>query len=105
MPKYYKSFLRGVQTQPKGLKYKPRYYDPEKEAFDARIKEIEMKYSKEDQGSAITRAKVQRNIDSNRFRQKARKDNKAQMIKVMALIVLLFSVAYKMFTYINNLPQ
>jgi len=95
MAKYYKSILRGTQYKPKGLKYKPRYYDPEKEKFDATVKEIKMKYADGDQAAAIGRAKTRRNIETNRFRMKSKQANRAQLIRVTMLIGALFAICYK----------
>ena len=97
------SFIRGTRQRPRGLKYKPRYYDPEKEAFEERVAEIRMKYEGQDQESALRKASMQRNIETNRYRRSIANNGRSQIIRLGIILLLLIGISFYIINFIDIL--
>ena len=75
----------------------PRYYDPEKEKREQRLKRIklEMGIRDEENGDEFVPS-IQRGSMSNYFRQKSRKVQKYTLIRTIVIIMILGLIAYFM---------
>lgn len=77
------------------FEYKPRYWDPEKEEREARIREI-----KRDMGyempSDPTRTTIRRGSFRQRQKQKV-KASRASNIRLLVILAVLFIIAYLIF--------
>ncbi len=83
------------QYKPKGFNMIPRYYDPEKERREERIKRIKMELGiKDDDQSNDFVPTIQRGSMSNYFRQKTRKVQKYTLIRTVVIIMILGLIAY-----------
>lgn len=91
------TFLK--QRKPKRFKFKPRYYEPKKEAFNARVTEIERDVEREKKltekfgGEEQYRAKMRRvtNDAVNLRRSKSKKSN-LRIILFAGILIALFYV-------------
>lgn len=83
------------QYKPKGFNMVPRYYDPEKERREERVKRIKMELGiKDDDQAKGFVPTIQRGSMSNYFRQKTRKVQKYTLIRTVVIIMLLGLIAY-----------
>jgi hypothetical protein len=83
------------QYKPKGFNMIPRYYDPEKERREERVKRIKMELGiRDDEQGKDFVPSIQRGSMSNYFRQKTRKVQKYTLIRTVVIIMLLGLIAY-----------
>lgn len=80
----------------KEFNYTPRYWDPEKEARDERIRDI-----KKEMGIDVPSGPNRSTIKRGSFRQARRtgkvKSNRASNIRLMVILAILFFLAYLIF--------
>jgi hypothetical protein len=79
------SFLQ--TRKPKQFEYKPRYYDPKKEAFEQRRKEMGL--SDQQTRSEQLRARLQYEWGNKRNRQKHQRNNLVKLLFFIVLVVLM----------------
>ncbi len=83
------------QYKPKGFNMTPRYYDPEKEKREERVKRIKLELGiKDDVEGKDYVPSIQRGSMSNYFRQKSRKVQKYTLIRTIVIIMILGLIAY-----------
>jgi hypothetical protein len=77
-----------LQTnKPKQFEYKPRYYDPEKEAMEQRRKM--MGFSDQQTHSEQLRVRMQHEWNRRKERQKRQRNNTIKLLIFIALVVVL----------------
>jgi predicted nucleic acid-binding Zn ribbon protein len=79
------SFLK--TQKPKQFEYKPRYYDPEKEALEQRRKEMGL--SDQQTRSEQLRARMQYEWGRRRDRQKRQRNNTITLFVFIGLVILM----------------
>lgn len=86
------------QYKPKGFNMIPRYYDPEKEKREDRVKRIKMELGikGEKEGGEFVPS-IKRGSMSNYFQQKNRKVQKYTLIRTIVLILILSLISYFIF--------
>lgn len=91
------SFLPSFFTanKPRVFNYIPRYWDPEKEEREARIRQIERELGLHE-GEAYVPT-IRRGQMSSYFRRKARRRERASVVRLIILIIFLMLVSYLIF--------
>jgi hypothetical protein len=79
------SFLK--TQKPKQFEYKPRYYDPEKEALEQRRREMGL--SDQQTRSEQLRARMQYEWGRRRDRQKRQRNNTIRLLVFIGLVILM----------------
>jgi len=87
------TFFKGASRRPRGLRYKPRYYDADKEAYENKKAKILGKMQGREQEAAINALNMERRISNSRFRRKVKKNNSSQMIRLIIILVLLIGIS------------
>ena len=92
------------QTKPRGFKYVPRYYDPQKEEWDQKRMErsMEQEVSGEESGEKRAgstenkpyRTKIMRGSMKNYFPHNREKLQKQSMIRFIVILIILAFVIY-----------
>jgi hypothetical protein len=83
------------QYKPKGFNMFPRYYDPEKEKREDRLKRIKLEMGIKDEASEGEFVpSIQRGSMSNYFKQKSRKVQRYTFIRTVVIIMILGLIAY-----------
>lgn len=83
------------QYKPKGFNMVPRYYDPDREKREERVKRIKLEMGIRDDGSKEEYVpSIQRGSMSNYFRQTNRKVQKYTLIRTIVIIMVLSLIAY-----------
>lgn len=94
------SMFRGVRIRPKGFNYTPRYYDPEKEALEKRIRLIEKEVEADQKEGEITKLRMRHNIQQSwGGRPKAHRDagRSKRLLIILCLIILMLYMVYSKF--------
>ena len=82
------------QKKPRGFGFKPRYYDAEKEALDARIAQIEKQVALEKEGKTADASDLRSRIKSQwghgKSRKKANKKSNLRVALIAGVLLLLF---------------
>ena len=82
------------QKKPRGFGFKPRYYDAEKEALDARIAQIEKQVALEKEGKTADasdlRSKIKSQWGHGQSRKKANKKSNLRVALIAGVLLLLF---------------
>jgi cation transport ATPase len=73
--------------KPKQFEYKPRYYDPEKEAIEQKRKEMGL--SDQQTHSEQLRARMQHEWNRRKERQRRQRNNTIKLLIFIALVVLM----------------
>jgi len=85
------------QYGPKGLNIIPRYYDPDKEKREERLKRIKAEMGIDDDGKEGNEEyvpRIQKGTMTNYFHQKQRKVKKYTFIRLIVIALILFLIAY-----------
>ena len=85
------------QYGPRGMNIIPRYYDPEKEKREERLKRIKAELGIADDGSEEYIPRIQKGSMSNYFQQKQRKVQRYTLIRLVVIVLILFLIAYVFF--------
>jgi hypothetical protein len=75
--------------------YIPRYYDPEKEAREERMKKIKQEAGVSDEKEYVPMMKG----SFRRFHRTAKRDNKVSNIRLLVILILLFLASYYLIFY------
>lgn len=82
------------QNKPRGFAFKPRYYDAEKEALDARVAQIEKQVALEKEGKTADasdlRSKIKSQWGHGQSRKKANKKSNLRVALIAGVLLLLF---------------
>ena len=81
----------------KQFNFTPRYYDPQKEDLEKRIKSIEQEMGV-NEGEAY-RPSIRKGQMTNYFRGKKRKAQKQSNIRLIIILIVLFLISYFLFFY------
>ena len=79
--------------KPKQFEYKPRYYDPEKDAIEQKRKAMGL--SDEQTHSEQLRARMQHEWSRRKERQKRQRSNTIKLLVFVALVILLITLILK----------
>ncbi|MFT4662777.1 MAG: hypothetical protein ACI8XB_003070 [Patiriisocius sp.] len=99
------SFIRGTRRAPRGLKYIPMYYDPDKEELEARIKSAENDLKAEKLDTKIISLRVRNRIETSNFRRDLKKRNSMQLLRLGIILVILVACTYYIFNLLDILKQ
>ena len=81
--------------KPRRYHYTPRYYDPEKEALQQRIAQIEQELGVH-KGEAYV-PKIRRGQMANYFKKKSQRREKASNLRLLLILAILFLLSYILF--------
>lgn len=86
------------QYKPKGFNLSPRYYDPDRERREERVRRIkhELGIKDENDGEEFVPT-IHRGSMSNYFRQKTRKVQRYTFIRLIVILLVLFLISYIFF--------
>ncbi len=84
------------QYGPRGFNYIPRYYDPDKEAREERVRMIKQEMGIVEEGEKYV-PRIQRGSMRNYFRQKDRKVQRYTTIRLIVIILILIIISYIVF--------
>ncbi len=82
-------------AKPRRFHYTPRYYDPEKEALQQRIAQIEQELGLR-QGEAYV-PKIRRGQMATHFKRKSKRREKTSNIRLLIILAILFFLSYLLF--------
>ena len=86
------------QYKPKGFNLAPRYYDPDRERREERLKRIKSELGiKEDGEGDDYVPRIQRGSMSNYFQQKTRRVQRYTLIRLVVILLILFLISYIFF--------
>ena len=97
------SFIRGTRRAPRGLKYKPMYYNPEKEELEARVKKAKSDIKDEKIDSKIISLRMRNRIETNNFRRNLKKNNSRQLVRLGIILIILVACSYYIFNFLDIL--
>lgn len=83
--------------KPKRFEYNPRYWDPEKEAREERIRSIKQEMGIEIEGNNLTRSTITRG-SFRQYKKHARvKAGRSSNIRLLIILAFLFLISYLIF--------
>ena len=75
----------------------PRYYDPDKERREERVRRIKAEMGIKDEDGDTYVPRIQKGTMTNYFHQKRRKVQKYTFIRLVVILLLLFLISYVFF--------
>ena len=81
------------QNKPREFNFIPRYYDPEKEAREERLKRIKLEMGIREEGDTYVPG-IKRGSMSNYFRQKDKRVEKFITIRLVVIVLVLILITY-----------
>jgi len=84
------------QYKPRGFNFIPRYYDPDKEAREERVRRIKRELGIKDEGKDYLPG-IQKGTMTNYFRQKDRRVQRYTVIRLIVILLILFIISYVFF--------
>ena len=81
------------QDRPRGFNFIPRYYNPDKEAHEERVRRIRRELGMSEEGGKYVPG-IQRGMMANYFKQKERKVQRYTTIRLIVILLILFLIAY-----------
>ena len=81
------------QDRPRGFNFMPRYYDPDKEAHEERVRRIRRELGMAEESDKYVPG-IQKGTMTNYFRQKERKVQRYTMIRLIVIFLILFLISY-----------
>jgi len=84
------------QYKPRGFNFIPRYYDPDKEAREDRVRRIKLELGIRDEGDDYVPS-IQKGTMTNYFRQKEKRVQRYTLIRLVVIILVLILISYVYF--------
>jgi hypothetical protein len=85
------------QYGPRGLNIIPRYYDPDKEKREERVKRIKAELGIKDEDGKEYVPRIQKGTMTNYFHQRTRKVRKYTFIRLIVIVLILILISYLFF--------
>lgn len=84
------------QYRPKEFNLIPRYYDPDKERREERVRRIKLELGIKDEGDEYVPS-IQKGSMTNFFRQKTKRVHRYTAIRLVVIILVLILISYVFF--------
>ncbi len=84
------------QNMAKEFNFIPRYYDPDKERREERLRRIKMEMGIKDEGDEYV-PRIQKGSMTNFFRQKKKRVQRYTAIRLIVILLVLFAISYIFF--------
>lgn len=93
------SMFKGAQRQPRGMRYRPVYYNPEQEELREKLKRLRATKEGDELESAMLEARMRHKLENNKRRVHQQSGAKGRGARLTVILSMLVSLVYYVFKY------